>query len=170
MNKLKLIALLALLILLSAPPLLAQSWNLEKIPHSEDVERLLHRWIELNRHEFCGEFKVEEEDLLKRLLTGTLGWAHANGNHFDAQAFLDLFSNRNDRIGWCHLPQGGLLFVLESTYLRIALDPTISEFLPTRPESEFPLEGRWFAAFGSGNRTSLFYFSNVGPRDKNRTF
>ncbi len=139
-------------------PAQAGSWELAQAPRDLQTERVLHSWIDANAHDFCHGFDDRESILLKRMVTAGLIWAHANGNRFKASAFLDLFQDRDDTIGWCILPTGGLLFVLKSSFVRISLDRYLPGELPPELRQAFPPNGRWFIAFGSGNRTNMFYF------------
>lgn len=161
MRKIILIILLAVLATAGITPGEAAQWSLKQHPADRASEQALHAWVEANRHDFCHGFDDEEAALLKRLVSGVLIWAETNGNRFDAGEFLNLFSDRGKGLNWCVFPSGGMIFVLHSSYLRIALDEQIPGDLPAYLRDSFPEEGRWFLAYGSGNRTSLVYFQHL---------
>lgn len=163
MRRITLIFFLVFLLFFQASLATAQPWHPDKAPHDRELARLLHGWINANKSEFCGEFKPDEQELLDDLVTGTLIWVNANGDRFDATAFLALFPEKDDSIRWCIFPSGGMIFVLESSFLRIARDIFMPGSLQPDQETETVGNGRWYVAFGSGNRTTLLYFSTVEP-------
>lgn len=161
MIRLFLIMHLILLPLVMSSPAQGTPWNIKGATYSENTARRLDHWIDTHQDALYREFDPEECQLLKRLVKGILIWIHQNGNSFEPDRFLDLFSNRDKSIMHYALHREGMLLLLKNTFIKIGLDHSVPLDLPPHIQAHFPPEGRWYASLGSGNETILFYFNTV---------
>lgn len=143
-----------------------EPWTPAEGPYSDEAASCIYGWIYHNvpSDELPDSTNYRNIRLVKKLVNGTLIWAYSNGNSFDAEAFLQHFSNRNDSVKLLRLQDGGLLFVLDPCCLKISRDTSSPQgrITPGCQSPPYPPH-QWYATLFNETSEVTFYFSAVGP-------
>lgn len=141
-----------------------EAWRPRRASFSKGASSTLDNWINQHVPLESSPYSVTNCNirLIKRLVRGTLIWAYSHGNNFNADMFLESFTNKDDSLTVAPMANGGLIFWLNNACLKISIHEIPTTARSDSTEAITP-SGKWYAALFANGQDTMFYFSGVSP-------